>query len=82
MTSPLGGPGGPLAGLSQPTRRIGGGEAGYGHFGYGGTLGFADPEPRVAFGYLMNRPGQRWQTPRTNALVEALYDALGSARDA
>jgi len=65
--------------LSQPTRRIGGGESGYGHFGYGGTLGFADPEPRVAFGYLMNRPGQRWQTPRTNALVEAVYTALGSA---
>ncbi len=63
--------------LSQPTRPIGLGERGFGHFGYGGTLGFADPESGVAFGYLMNRPGERWQTPRTNALVEALYEALG-----
>ena len=63
--------------LSQETRRIGGGEHAYGHFGYGGTLGFADPESGVAFGYLMNRPGERWQTPRTNVLVEAVYEALG-----
>jgi len=63
--------------LSQATRRIGGGEQAYGHFGYGGTLGFADPESGVAFGYLMNRPGERWQTPRTNVLVEAVYEALG-----
>lgn len=63
--------------LSQPTRRIGAGQAGYGHFGYGGTLGFADPESGIAFGYLMNRPGERWQTPRTNALVEALFASLG-----
>lgn len=63
--------------LSQPTRRIGRGEGCFGHFGYGGTLGFADPESGVAFAYLMNRPGERWQTPRTNALVEAVYEALG-----
>ncbi|MEZ4288983.1 MAG: serine hydrolase domain-containing protein, partial [Thermoleophilia bacterium] len=63
--------------LAQPTRAMGGSDAGFGHFGYGGTLGFADPESGVAFGYLMNRPGERWQTPRTNALVEAVYAALG-----
>jgi CubicO group peptidase (beta-lactamase class C family) len=63
--------------LSQPTRRIGGGDRAFGHFGYGGTLGFADPESGVAFGYLMNRPGERWQTPRTNSIVEAVYEALG-----
>lgn len=63
--------------LSQPNRGIGGSDAGYGHFGYGGTLGFADPDSGVSFGYLMNRPGERWQTPRTNALVEALYESLG-----
>jgi len=63
--------------LAQPTRPMGGSASGYGHFGYGGTLGFADPESGVAFGYLMNRPGERWQTPRTNALVEAVYEALG-----
>lgn len=63
--------------LAQPTRPMGGSPSGYGHFGYGGTLGFADPESGVAFGYLMNRPGERWQTPRTNALVGAVYEALG-----
>ena len=64
--------------LSQPTRRIGGGDACFGHFGYGGTLGFADTDAAIAFGYLMNRPGERWQTPRTNALVEAVYASLGA----
>lgn len=64
--------------LSQPTRPVGRSESGFGHFGYGGTLGFADPESGVAFGYLMNRPGQRWLTPRTNALVDAVYASLGA----
>ncbi len=63
--------------LSQPTRRIGGGGDCFGHHGYGGSLGFADPESGLAFGYLMNRPGERWYEPRTVALVEAVYAALG-----
>ncbi len=63
--------------LSQPTRRIGGGERCFGHYGYGGTLGFADPDCGLAFGYLMNRPGDRWYNPRTVALVDAVYASLG-----
>jgi len=63
--------------LSQPSRPVGGSDSGFGHFGYGGTLGFADPASGVAFGYLMNRPGSRWQTPRTNALIDALGESLG-----
>jgi len=63
--------------LAQTTRPVGHSPEGFGHFGYGGTLGFADPESGLAFGYLMNRPGQRWRTPRTNALVDAVYDSLG-----
>jgi len=63
--------------LSQPTRPVGHSDQGFGHFGYGGTLGFADPEAGLAFGYLMNRPGERWLTPRTNALVDAVYASLG-----
>jgi len=63
--------------LSQPTRPLGPGR-GFGHYGYGGGLGFADPEAGVAFGYLMNRPGDRWQTPRTQALVDALCASLGA----
>lgn len=63
--------------LPQATRRLGGSAACFGHYGYGGSLGFADPECDLAFGYLMNRPGDRWYNPRTVALVEAVYAALG-----
>jgi len=63
--------------LAQPSRPIGRSPEAFGHYGYGGTLGFADPETGLAFGYLMNRPGERWQTPRTNSLLDALYDSLG-----
>jgi CubicO group peptidase (beta-lactamase class C family) len=62
--------------LSQPSRRVGS-ATGFGHYGYGGTLGFGDPESGVAFGYVMNRPGTRWSTPRTDSLLDALDEALG-----
>ena len=48
----------------------------FGHFGYGGSLGLADPDAGVAFGYVRCRPGQRWQSPRTQALIDAVYLAL------
>jgi len=62
--------------LAQPTRPIGPHTGAFGHFGYGGSLGFADPEASVAFGYLMNRPGERWETTRLQRLVDALYVCL------
>lgn len=62
--------------LAQPTRPLGPNPAAFGHYGYGGSLGFADPDAGVAFGYLMNRPGQRWQTPRTQRLIDAVYASL------
>ena len=62
--------------LAQPTRPLGPSPRAFGHYGYGGSLGFADPDAGVAFCYLMNRPGERWQTPRTQRLVDALYDCL------
>ena len=40
------------------------------------ALGFADPDAGVAFAYLMNRPGERWQTPRAQGLIDALADCL------
>jgi len=49
--------------LTQPERPIGPGQAMFGHFGAGGSLGFADPENGVAFGYVMNQMGPRWQSP-------------------
>jgi CubicO group peptidase (beta-lactamase class C family) len=62
--------------LAQPTRPLGPNPGAFGHYGYGGSLGFADPDTGVAFGYLMNRPGERWQTPRTQRLIDAVYDCL------
>ena len=62
--------------LTQPERPIGPGQATFGHFGAGGSLGFADPENRIAFGYVMNQMGPRWQNPRTRALVDAVYESL------
>lgn len=62
--------------LAQPARTIGTSPNAFGHFGFGGTLGFADPDAGVAFGYLMNRPGERWHHPRTERLLDALYACL------
>jgi len=62
--------------LAQPTRPLGPNPAAYGHFGYGGTLGLADPDAGLAFGFVTNRPGERWQTPRTRRLLEAVYACL------
>jgi CubicO group peptidase (beta-lactamase class C family) len=59
--------------LTQPSRPLGPNPNAFGHYGYGGSLGFADPTAGVAFGYLMNLPGARWQNPRTEGLVEAVY---------
>jgi CubicO group peptidase (beta-lactamase class C family) len=62
--------------LTQPERPLGPGQAAFGHFGAGGSLGFCDPQSGVAFGYVMNQMGPRWQSPRTRALVDAVYACL------
>ncbi len=58
--------------LHQDERPIGATRAAFGHYGYGGSLGFADPDAGIAFAYLINRPGDRWQNPRTKALLDTL----------
>lgn len=63
--------------LTQPERPLGPSPSAYGHFGAGGSLGFCDPEARVAFGYAMNRLGTRWRNPRNRALIDAVYACLG-----
>ncbi len=45
----------------------------FGHFGTGGALGFADPDRRLGFGYVMNHVIPRWQSTRNRALIDALY---------
>ena len=53
------------------------GEGSFGHYGSGGSVGFANPRLGVAFGYVMNRMGPVWGVdPRTAALVEALLESL------
>ena len=62
--------------LTRPERPFGPNANSFGHFGTGGSLGFADPQTGIGFGYLMNRIKPRWQNPRNKALIKALYDSL------
>jgi CubicO group peptidase (beta-lactamase class C family) len=62
--------------LPQPERTFGPHPGAFGHFGAGGSLGFCDPEADLAFGYVMNDMGPRWQNPRNRALIDAVYDCL------
>ena len=62
--------------LTQPERPLGPNPRSFGHFGVGGSLGFADPDAGLAFGYAMNRSGPRWQNPRNRALIDAVYASL------
>ena len=48
----------------------------FGHFGTGGSVGFADPARRLAFGYVMNRVIPRWQSTCNRALISATYESL------
>ncbi|MGI9600389.1 MAG: serine hydrolase domain-containing protein [Acidimicrobiales bacterium] len=55
-----------------------GGTDGFGHYGAGGSVGFADPESGLAFGYVMNRMSTGLGSdPRTDSLIAA---ALAAAR--
>lgn len=63
----------------QPTtarRPLGPNPGSFGHFGTGGSLGFADPVGGVAFGYVMNHVIPRWQSTRNRALIDAVYASL------
>jgi len=62
--------------LTQPERPMGRGEAAFGHFGAGGSLGCCDPEAGVAVGYVTGQLGPRWQNPRSRALIDAVYACL------
>jgi len=62
--------------LTQPERPLGPNPGAFGHFGAGGSLGFCDPQSGVAFAYVTNDMGPRWQNPRNKALLEAVYACL------
>ncbi|RFC70231.1 serine hydrolase domain-containing protein [Streptomyces sp. AcE210] len=64
--------------LSGPNGSYGPNPRAVGHDGFGGSFGSADPESRVAMGYVMNRMGPHIaDDPRKMALISAVYDALG-----
>lgn len=62
--------------LTQPERPLGPNPRAFGHFGAGGSLGFCDPDTGLAFGYVTNDMGPRWQNPRNGGLIKAAYACL------
>jgi len=58
--------------------RFGPNDDAFGHVGAGGSFGMADPEARIAIGYVMNQMGQGiLLNERGQALVDSVYECLG-----
>jgi len=54
------------------------GERAFGHVGAGGSIGFADPQCHMSFGYAMNKMGTGLMiNERGQSLVDATYRSLG-----
>ena len=74
--------------MDNRRRTIGGdsviiGRTAFGHVGAGGSIGFADPECGLSFGYTMNRRlGGILMNERGQSLIDATYRALGYRSDA
>ena len=80
---------GPDAMLPNPTRfalgfwltsdgNMGPNPKNFGHPGAGGSLGFADPDRRIGFGYVMNqmKAGLQGESTTSQRLIDALYSLL------
>jgi CubicO group peptidase (beta-lactamase class C family) len=50
----------------------------FGHTGRGGSLGLADPDVGVGFGYVMNRMSTRADDPRVSNLLAAVAANIGT----
>jgi CubicO group peptidase (beta-lactamase class C family) len=60
---------GPFSKLGSPTA--------FGHYGAGGSVGFADYERGIGFGYVMNKMDIGIAgDPRTSDLIDAVYAAI------
>ena len=63
--------------LGSDARGFGPNPAAFGHDGFGGSTGGADPENGISIGYTMNQMGPLLRDdPRKMALVTALYEAI------
>ncbi len=63
--------------LTQPHDPMGPNSHPFGHSGAGGSLGFADPDAKLGFGYTMNKMGPYiFVDPRARALIDAAYASL------
>ena len=63
--------------LNQPAAQVGPNPRTFGHPGAGGSIGFADPDARVGFGYAMNQMGaDALIDGRAASLFNAMFAAL------
>jgi CubicO group peptidase (beta-lactamase class C family) len=63
--------------MSQPGASLGPNPKSFGHPGAGGSLGYADPEAKIGFGYTMNKmQNSLLIDPRATALIEAIYASM------
>ena len=63
--------------MSQPGASFGPNPKSFGHPGAGGSLGYADPEAKIGFGYTMNKmQNSLLIDPRATALIEAVYASM------
>jgi CubicO group peptidase (beta-lactamase class C family) len=65
-------------GLTHPDRPLGPNPRAFGHAGMGGSIGWADPDAKLGFGYVMNRLEAVLETvdPRWPSLFDAVYASL------
>jgi len=62
---------------NNPRQWYGPNAAAFGHSGWGGSMGYADPEARVSVGYVLNQMDANLHgDPRSMRLVAALYQSL------
>jgi CubicO group peptidase (beta-lactamase class C family) len=62
----------------NPPARVELSEEAFGHTGFGGSIGFADPSAGLSFAYVMNQmAGDMGLGPTGQSLVNATYRALG-----
>jgi CubicO group peptidase (beta-lactamase class C family) len=63
--------------MSLPGSQLGPNPRSFGHPGAGGSIGFADPDTKIGFGYAMNQMGSGMLIdPRAAALIDAVYASL------